>query len=172
MTTTTPDSKDRDLLMATLAYNLAFAAAQIALYLRLGVGAFWGTLFTGLYLLGVNALWQLLFLTITLARLSGRGFFNAAAAFLKDRRKTIDADKIRLPEVAKSTLRGTAWPLLLVPAFFTALVILLDAFTAKDYLAIKTVALTQLAGGCLGFLLARRFKIAPIPLGFGDGYDA
>lgn len=163
--------RESTLLWGTVLYNTAFAGVQLAIYINIGVGAFWGGLFTGLYLLGVNALWQLLFLIVMIVRLSGRGFFGAVASYLKDRRQTVKGEKFGLPEVAEQSLRGTAWPLLLVPLFLAFVVWGLAAFGESDFGALKLIVTSLLAGGGLGFLLARNYKIAPIPMGFGDGYD-
>ncbi len=70
--------------------------------------------------------------------------------------------------IASECMRKTAWPLWAIPAVVLVLLYLLDLFLPGDFARLKMIALSHAFVGLVGFALAKKGFLGPIPLPLGN----
>lgn len=151
--------------LITILHNLLWVVAGACPFWK-GNGSFGLMLVVSLFLVILaNVAWVFLFSSRLLISLAGEGIgFALRTAFrlLTSRHKPDRTDGFDFEASAERCLRSSAWPL-----FFLPLVWLILALFGNDSAAAitwKTAFAVHFVGGMIGFLLASRGKIVPLPL--------
>jgi hypothetical protein len=164
----------RNLLKPTLVFNGAGLAFLTSI--AFVVGAPWWFLFllAIAMLVVANLLWVLAFMLLAVRVLFRTGVIRGMLNRVLNRSGELSQPAARTPEMEQKLTQAMRWssfPFVAIPIMCLLGVALLDAVTAKSVSALYLICLSHCCVGLIGWLLALRETIAPLPLGIGDGFD-
>lgn len=180
------DSKQRSLLIATLAYNVA--ALGFLAYIAFGVGValpesrvpWWFLLvLASVMIIVANALWALTFWLLAIKVLLVTGVLRGSVrVFMRVFIRKSDRSQPEpvAPEIGQEierkldqAMRWSSFPLVAVPITCLLGVVVFDVVTPKTPLSLYIIFLSHCCVGLIGWILALRNVIGPLPIEFGDG---
>lgn len=171
------NSGQRDLLKPTLVFNGACLALVTFMALFVGASLWFSSLFAVVMLVVANFLWVVTFMILSCGVLFKAGVLRALCGVLNHvfkRRNVPPKIETRTPELEQKLARAMRWSsfsLVTVPLVGLLGVIALDVIIIQSVSILYLMCISQCCVGLIGWILALRETIAPLPLGIGDGFD-